>query len=138
MTTSEQLTGSKQYPQINLIAPLEALEVKLPLKSFEVLNEDGEVVDYQTKGTPITLAGGTHFVLPIETYDLYNNIKAVKEALESAGYVLGGEDFNNTDPKAFWLLEYGLLVEFLNTSILNVNYNENLDQNANYNEEVID
>jgi len=119
MTTSEQLSGSKQYPQINLIAPFDALEVKLPIKSFEILDEEGSVVDYQIKGTPKTLSGGTHFVLPIEVYDLYNTLKAIKETLIGEGYVLGGEDFNNPEPKAFWLLEYGLLSEFLSTSDLN-------------------
>lgn len=34
-------------------------------------------------------------------------------------YVLGGEDFSNPDPMAFWILEYGLLKIFLETSDLN-------------------
>ena len=134
MTTSEQLTGAKQYPSINVVLPLPALDISVEdpndpsaFSEFHILDEEGtkigahtfrsicEITDKQW----LPLAGGTHFIFPVQVFDIYNHISKIKALLQSYGYVLGGEDFNNTDPMAFWLLEYELLKDLLNTSNLN-------------------
>ncbi|MGD2065748.1 MAG: hypothetical protein PVI43_01080 [Candidatus Bathyarchaeota archaeon] len=134
MTTSEQLTGAKQYPSINVVLPLPALDIPIEdpndpsaFSELHILDEDGnrigahtirsicEVTDKQW----LPLAGGTHFTFPVEVFDIYNHISKIKSLLQAYGYVLGGEDFNNSDPLAFWLLEYGLLKYFMSTSNLN-------------------
>ena len=134
MSTTENLTGSKQYPQSNLIAPLSLLDIKVEdpndltkFSHYHILDEGGIKIGAHTvrsicevsnrKWKP--LKGGTHFLFPVEMYDLYNQPNSVKALLQAYGYNLGGTDFSNPDPMAFWLLEYGLLVEFLDTSSLN-------------------
>ena len=134
MTTSETLTGSKQYPQVNLVLPLEALDIKIEdpenpeeFSRYHILDDEGNRVDAhtirsyctQTYATWRVLKGGTHFVYATEAYDLYNHIAKVKALLQAYGFVLGGEDFSNPEPKAFWILEYQLLKIFLENSLLN-------------------
>lgn len=134
MSTNEKLTGSKQYPQINLIAPMEVLDIKVedpqdPTKfsEYHILDEENNRIDAHTIRSicEVTnkewrpLKGGTHFVFPIEMFDLFNHTSEIKALLQAHGFNLGGEDFNNPDLKAFWLLEYKLLMSFLETSNLN-------------------
>jgi hypothetical protein len=133
MTTSEMLSGAKQYPKTNLILPMEALDIKIEdpenpdeFPRYAIVDEEGNKVDAHTirsycsqnNATWKPLAGGTHFIYAVEAYDLYNHMTKVKTIMQSYGFVLGGEDFSNPDPKAFWVLEYALLKIFRETSDL--------------------
>jgi hypothetical protein len=139
MTTSEMLSGAKQYPKTNLILPMEALDIKIEdpenheeFPRYAIVDEEVNKIDAhtirsycaQTNATWEPLKGGTHFVYAVEAYDLYNHITKVKAIMKAYGFVLGGTDFNNTDPKAFWILEYPLLKIFRETSDLDKSQEE--------------
>ncbi|WP_201353809.1 RHS repeat protein [Hydrogenimonas urashimensis] len=120
MTTSENKYGSKVYPSMFLVAPLEATNIKVvdptgnvrfPL--FEITDEEGNVVDYHTirtyidsfgNRTIVTTPDGKYGYVAMEMSDLKNELKGTKLLAQAWGYVLGGENFANDDPKAFWIL----------------------------------
>ena len=133
MSTSEEKYGTKVYPALFLVAPLSAVGIKVvdptgtvrfPL--FEITDDDGNVVDYHTIRTYIdsfgnrriiTTADGEYGYVAMEMSDLKNELKGTKLLAQAWGYVLGGEDFTNDDPKAFWILTLDEMNEWLEKSL---------------------
>jgi hypothetical protein len=62
-------------------------------------------------GTPIESNG--FFRVPLTLSDLKNESRDLKLDLQTLGFVLGGEDFTNTDLNAIWVLTYSEMFEFI-------------------------
>jgi len=129
MSTSEQKYGTKVYPAMFLVAPLAAVDipvmdpsgtVRFPL--FEITDEEGNVTGYHTIRSYIDSFGnrkimttddGEYGYVAMDMSDLRNELKGTKLLAQAWGYVLGGEDFTNDDPKAFWILTLDELNQWL-------------------------
>lgn len=94
---------------------------KVPLAKFLKPTEDG-AEDYYTVDEYCEAFGRaykvnadkTRILFPFDFSDLYNDIKAIKELLQSEPYglVLGGKDFSVTGDNLFWVLNYAEEQEF--------------------------
>jgi len=120
MSTSEQKYGTKVYPTLFLVAAQPAFDIEVRDPSgqirfpfFEITDDEGNVTGYHTIRSYIdsfgnreimTTADGEFGYVGMEMSDLRNELKGTKLLAQAWGYTLGGEDFANPDPKAFWIL----------------------------------
>lgn len=122
MSTSQDKYGTKVYPNAFVVAPKSALHIPVgdpnnlsKFSSFskyaaddiarEVIIGKYTLFEFcQITGLKYILStDGEYFIFGFEFSDLGNHFGDFKTLMMAFGYILGGEDFTNPDPKAFWL-----------------------------------
>ena len=74
--------------------------------------DTNRVLEYSTDGE--------YFAFGWNFSDLNNQIVNLKQLMSYYGYVLGGEDFTNIDPLAYWVLNADEYIEWKSVSPHNV------------------
>ena len=119
MTTNENVYGGNIQSFAFLVAPNAVGQIKVhnpdvpeAMSMFHVLDEDNVIIDkhsidtfceVNTNRKTIPTKDNEYFFFGLPISDLQNHLTAAKALLQAYGYVLGGEDFANPDPKAFWI-----------------------------------